>query len=237
MGIVRHLIVAFVFLLPTVTSALANDRLVVVELFTSQGCSSCPPADALIGTLAKRNDVLPLSVHVPYWNYIGWSDPFALPQATERQRAYAKQFNLRYVYTPQMVVSGQAQMTGSDHEALLNAIRSIDTASQPSVLVRDDSTGQIEVALSFVDAIEPMDVMFVAFDHHQQTRVLRGENRNRTLDNYNVVRLMQTIDQWNGDAKVIKTGINIKELPGDQYGAFVQGQKSKTIFAAGTMKP
>ena len=95
----------------------------VVELFTSQGCSSCPPADALLADLADRDDVLALSFHVDYWDYIGWKDPFASPQYTQRQRVYSQVFGKRYVYTPQMVVNGSFEMTGSDRAGVLKRIR------------------------------------------------------------------------------------------------------------------
>ena len=91
----------------------AAERKVVVELFTSQGCSSCPPADAYLGELAQRDDVLALSFHVDYWNYIGWRDPFSKRQWSARQRAYGDTLKRRYVYTPQIVVDGAAEAVGS----------------------------------------------------------------------------------------------------------------------------
>ncbi|HEV8025928.1 MAG TPA: DUF1223 domain-containing protein, partial [Stellaceae bacterium] len=95
---------------------------VVVELFTSQGCSTCPPADAYLGELASRPGVIALAFHVDYWNYIGWTDPFASKAATDRQRSYAKQLGLRYVYTPQMVINGTMEGVGSGREAITQLI-------------------------------------------------------------------------------------------------------------------
>src|SRR6266705_4449724 len=92
----------------------AEPRPVVVELFTSQGCSSCPPADALLGELAKRGDVLALGFHISYWDSLGWKDPLSSKSATERQKAYARHFTDGRVYTPQMVVDGTSEMVGSD---------------------------------------------------------------------------------------------------------------------------
>ena len=94
----------------------------VVELFTSQGCSSCPPADALLGKLSKRHDVLPLAFHVDYWDYIGWKDPYASKDATERQYGYGHALGLNMVYTPQMVIDGSQDVVGSDESAVLRAI-------------------------------------------------------------------------------------------------------------------
>src|SRR4051812_11073686 len=85
---------------------------VVVELFTSQGCSSCPPADEYLGELTRRKDVIPLAFHVDYWNYIGWVDPYATKEMTQRQKDYARALNQRYVYTPEMVVNGAAYEVG-----------------------------------------------------------------------------------------------------------------------------
>ncbi len=108
----------FLFLAALVAAAVparAADRPpIVVELFTSQGCNSCPPADAYLGALTKRPGLLPLAFHVDYWNYIGWADPFARPWAASRQRAYQKSLNERFVYTPQIVVNGAMQGVGSE---------------------------------------------------------------------------------------------------------------------------
>src|SRR5262249_1393689 len=98
------------------------DQPVVVELFTSQGCNSCPPADALLGKLARRKDVLPLAFHVDYWDYIGWKDPFASKEGTERQYNYGRALGLNMVYTPQMVIDGSQDAVGSDEGAVMRGI-------------------------------------------------------------------------------------------------------------------
>jgi hypothetical protein len=100
-------------------SASADTRPVVVELFTSQSCSSCPPADALLGELARRGDVVALGFHISYWDGVGWKDPFSSRSSTDRQRAYARLFGLGQVYTPQMVVDGDREMVGSDRDQVL----------------------------------------------------------------------------------------------------------------------
>ncbi|HLJ64950.1 MAG TPA: DUF1223 domain-containing protein, partial [Stellaceae bacterium] len=108
---------------PTLTHA-GDKPPVVVELFTSQGCNSCPPADAYLGELAARPDVLALSFHVDYWDYIGWTDPYSSKQATQRQRAYSHQMALRYIYTPQMVVNGTSEGVGSERQTIERLITS-----------------------------------------------------------------------------------------------------------------
>ena len=100
----------------------ADPRPIVVELFTSQGCSSCPPADALLGELARRSDVLALGFHISYWDSLGWKDPLSSPSSTERQKAYARHFTDGRIYTPQIVVDGTDEMVGSDRAAVLAAI-------------------------------------------------------------------------------------------------------------------
>ena len=104
-------------------SASADTRPVVVELFTSQSCSSCPPADALLGELARRGDVVALGFHISYWDGLGWKDPFSSRSSTDRQRAYARLFGLGQIYTPQMVVDGAREMVGSDRDQVLAAVR------------------------------------------------------------------------------------------------------------------
>src|SRR5277367_5521376 len=108
----KAILLVLALMLSSVAQA-GETRPVVVELFTSQGCNSCPPADAYLGELAKRPDVLALSLHVDYWDYIGWRDPFAQHAFTLRQRDYSHALSERYVYTPQMVINGQLQGVGS----------------------------------------------------------------------------------------------------------------------------
>ncbi|MBT3306373.1 MAG: DUF1223 domain-containing protein, partial [Alphaproteobacteria bacterium] len=112
--------------------------LTLVELFTSQGCSSCPPADAFLGELSKRSDVLALSVHVDYWDYIGWKDPFASPKNTERQRRYSKFLGMRYIYTPQLVIQGADHEVGSDRTKILAKIAKAAKLDQVAVGIRRD---------------------------------------------------------------------------------------------------
>src|SRR5713101_2054972 len=123
-------------LLGTTLAALptnAEPRPVVVELFTSQGCSSCPPADALLGELSRRAGVLALGFHISYWDRLGWRDPLSSSASTERQKAYARRLTGGQVYTPQLVVDGTSEMVGSDREAVLAALREAGEA-RPSAI-------------------------------------------------------------------------------------------------------
>lgn len=174
--------------------------LVVVELFTSQGCSSCPPADQYLGELAQEPGVLALSYHIDYWNYIGWTDPFAAKFATERQRAYARSLHLRYVYTPQMVVDGVAESAGSERPAIARLIAAAQQ-NAPHVKVTLDRRDDGEIAIH-VDAgatAEPATLWLVGFDGEHTTRILRGENEGQMLRDYQVVRSFAAIGTWRGE--------------------------------------
>lgn len=172
----------------------------VVELFTSQGCSSCPPADAYLGRLAKRPDIVALSFHVDYWDYIGWKDPFASHETTERQRAYARVLKQRYVYTPEMVVDGIGDDTGA--AAAVDTLLKQAAQRSPKRATPDlsrDAGGNLAIKLAaYRLESESADVLLVVYDRRQNTRVARGENGGRTLDNFNVVRRFETIRRWNG---------------------------------------
>jgi hypothetical protein len=172
----------------------------VVELFTSQGCSSCPPSDRQLGELSKRPDVLALSLHVDYWDYIGWKDPFASSANTERQRGYARTLKQRYVYTPEMVFGGMAHDPGSEPAKVAKMLRSASERAGTRVvpvLTRAAGNG-LAVTLPEAKLVTPCDVWLVTFDRQHQTQVPRGENKGATLTNYNVVRSLERLATWNG---------------------------------------
>jgi hypothetical protein len=177
-----------------VPPAIAAERPVVVELFTSQGCSSCPPADALLSTLADRPEVLALAFHVDYWNRLGWTDPFSGPWATARQTAYAAQMGSDQIYTPQAVIDGRSDIVGSDRAAMESAIAA--ARSEPAVAVVLTTSGsELQVA---VDPTAPTDAVLwlVGFDDRHDTPVRRGENAGKTLVDRNVVRSLTRLDGW-----------------------------------------
>lgn len=214
----------------------ASEQRIVVELFTSQGCSSCPPADALLGELLDVAAVLPLSVHVNYWDYIGWRDPFASAETTARQRTYAATFDLRYVYTPQAVVQGQHQFTGSDRKRLMSTIRSIDNANQPAMSLVTTAEGQARITLPVFDLEETVDILVFTFDRHHRTVIARGENRGRTLDNFNVVRHINRVGVWHGEKKTIDTGLQVRAGKVVGQAVLAQGQSTKRIYGAAEAK-
>lgn len=175
---------------------------IVVELFTSQGCSSCPAADRHLGELAKRSDLLPLSLHVDYWDYIGWKDPFASSANTERQRGYARTLRQRYVYTPEMVVGGLAHDPGYDMAKVGRMLRMAADRAGPRVspILTRVAGNAITVVMPETKLAPPCDVWLVTFDRRHNTAVSRGENKGTTAINYNVVRSFEKLGMWDGGA-------------------------------------
>jgi len=207
---------------------------VVVELFTSQGCSSCPPADALLTDLSRREDVLALSFHVNYWDYIGWKDPFASVAATERQRSYTRPFGLSYVYTPQMVIQGRRQMTGSDRRGVLEAVDREAALPRLKVEIGGDAGGATAV-LPARDGAEASTLWAVAFDYAHTTRIERGENGGRTLAYSNVVRDILRIGPWRGEAARVPLPMSELAAGRDAVALLVQEDNSGAILGAAVL--
>lgn len=181
---------------------------IVVELFTSQGCSSCPPADRLVGELAKRDDVLPLSFHVDYWDYLGWKDPFSSADYTLRQRDYRGQFGLRYIYTPQIVIGGTKQEVGSHRGKVLRAIEHVRARPMVAVSVAHPDEKSALVTIDAGPAPgRTATVWLFAYDKSHTTDIQRGENGGVKLANTNVVRAIRQIGKWDGRKTEIKVPI------------------------------
>jgi hypothetical protein len=174
---------------------------VLVELFTSQGCSSCPPADAFLSDLARRPDVVALAYHVDYWDRLGWRDPYSLREATARQRAYAAHLSGQ-VYTPEMVVQGREEAVGSDRdavEALVAAVRSRQNAALTPTIAATETQWRVTLPAGGAGA----HVELVTFDPRHVTSVPRGENQGRTLVDINVVRSIAALAEWSGESRTI----------------------------------
>lgn len=181
--------------------AVAQEQVVVVELYTSQGCSSCPPADELFEKLAERRDVVALALHVDYWDYIGWKDSFAKPQFTARQKAYAIAAGHRTLYTPQMVVQGEDHVVGYRPMEVTELIRQhLDRQAKATVKL----SLQGRVLTVSVDApagpIGPVVVQLVRFRPSQTVAIHRGENAGKTILYANVVTEWSRLADWDGSA-------------------------------------
>jgi len=198
--------------------ATAAERPVVVELFTSQGCSSCPPANAYLNELSKRpSDVLALAFHVTYWDYLGWKDPFSLKLATDRQERYGRRFG-DGSYTPEVVVDGSTGLVGSDRgdigQAIVKAKLGSSTFADVRVVTKDGKA-LIEVGAGQGTA----HVVLVGFDREHVTSIGRGENRGRTMAEANIVRSFRSVAEWSG-------------APIHLYEQFPQGEQVAVILEA-----
>jgi hypothetical protein len=177
----------------------AAERPVVVELFTSQGCSSCPPANAYLNEMSRgRRDVLALAFHVTYWDRLGWKDPFSLAAATDRQAVYGRRFG-DGSYTPEIVVDGAAGMVGSDRDAVEPAIENAKRNGPTAAAVNVTRNGE-QVAIEVGAGTGSGRILLIGFDHEHTTAIGRGENSGRTLTEANVVRSIRSVGQWSGAA-------------------------------------
>lgn len=172
----------------------------VVELFTSQGCSSCPPADSVLGDLAKRPDVIALGYHVDYWDYLGWKDTFGSRAFTDRQYAYAASFGSRSVYTPQAIVNGRADFNGGDGSSINSALRAMSrkgAGMTADVSVRREQNS-VFVNVNGQSGGKEVHVVVVSYAKAQPVRIERGENTGRSIVYANPVTRIDTIGMWHG---------------------------------------
>ena len=223
LGAIAVLFISSFSILPDAAAqdAQAARPAVVVELFTSQGCNSCPPADALLGELAGRPDVIALSLHVDYWDYIGWKDPFGSPMNTARQRRYAEELGLRYVYTPQMIVDGRINAVGSRRDEVLDAIERAGR-QRAGFDLRFVESGGGKVVIPAGTAPENGATIWLAvFDRSHETEIKRGENAGRKLRNTNVVRSFERLGTWMGERL---------EIPLDLAGAAARGRDGCAVI-------
>ncbi|HMD63299.1 MAG TPA: DUF1223 domain-containing protein [Stellaceae bacterium] len=207
----------------------AGERPIVVELFTSEGCSSCPPADALLAELAGRPDVLALSFHVDYWDRLGWKDPFSSPDATRRQHDYADLLGLGTVYTPQIVVDGTLQAVGSDRAEVERALGSArrNRNEVPVALAVDHGRAQLTLGPGGDGVVASL--LLIGFDRRHVTAVARGENGGRTLSHIDVVRSIEEVAQFDGRAKTFEVPIR---SPCDRVAAILQARDGRVIGVA-----
>ncbi len=209
---------------------------VVVELFTSQGCSSCPPADELLGELAQHDSVIALAHHIDYWDYIGWKDPFASKATTDRQRAYAKRLGLRYVYTPQMVVDGRIDVVGSRRGKVMDAIETAAKARKAVEVRFAPEDGKVVIPAGHAPD-GGAAVWLAVFDDKHETPVPSGENAGRTLEDYNVVRELTRIGTWRGERMEIAVDLGAAAARGrDGCAVIVQQHPAGPVLGATMMR-
>jgi hypothetical protein len=210
------------------THAQSPARPVVVELFTSEGCSSCPPADELLTELAgTRPDLLPLAFHVTYWNSLGWTDPFSLDAATARQEGYAHISAVGGVYTPQMVIDGTEDVVGSERDDVLQAVHEAAAHTGDAVPVRLERAGD-DVAIGVAAGTGVGTVWLVGYDARHRTPVGRGENAGRTLIESNIVRSLVAVADWRGTALDLHHAVP----SGERLAVLVQAKDGRILGAA-----
>jgi hypothetical protein len=203
----RFLII-FSFNIGFMCSAGAETRPVVLELFTSEGCSSCPPAELIVNELAQRPDVLPLSFHVDYWDDLGWRDRYSLASATERQRAYARALRRSSVYTPQAIIDGTRDIVGSQRSAVMDAVYGRRDGVATSVSV---SSGTIQIQVGGGSDAANAEVLLIGYLRQATTPIGRGENSGRTLKESNIVLWLHELGRWNG--KPLQFAMSVNKLP------------------------
>ena len=212
---------------------------VLVELYTSEGCSSCPPADRVLARLAKEQpnadaEIITLALHVDYWNYLGWKDEFSSALYSRRQNGYAERFRLDSIYTPQMVVDGQAQFVGSNFGQARQAIAEAVKNEKANIEISND-VNNLKVNISELPPHENSYVWLAIAENNLRTNVRRGENSGRTLEHVSVVRDLKLLGELAPTAKTfasetawqIQPNWNKKNL---KFVVFVQGKETKKVY-------
>lgn len=210
----------------------------VVELFTSEGCSSCPPADQAVADIVRTysSNVFVLGFHVDYWNDLGWTDTLSNPAYTQRQREYASVFQLRSIYTPQVVVNGKKELVGSDLFLLKKTVEKEISAGVPANLslhIKDIAEAVITVGWKTTGASLNDRLQVALLQLHAVTQVKNGENRGRLLQHINVVREFKTLEPGDKKEGVIRLKLPEGLSPADiQITVFIQDKNTKRIKAA-----
>jgi hypothetical protein len=237
------LLVAMAFAFGSQRPSAAPPTPVVVELFTSEGCESCPPADVLLQQLASTQPVtgaqiVPLSLHVDYWDQLGWKDRFSSAALTNRQRVYGARFNTESVYTPQMVVDGRSELVGSDGAAARKAIARAAALAHGSVRIALDGAQIIVTASDLPPHGDRADIVVAVTEDHLKSNVTRGENHGRTLTHTAVVHRLITIGEAAGRSADARTTIAIDpawKRDDIRIVAFVQERRGGAVLASATI--
>ena len=206
----------------------------VVELYTSQGCSSCPPADAYLTELSQEPGVIALALHVDYWDYIGWEDEFANAKFTDRQRAYAKASGSTTIYTPQMIIAGKDQAVGSDLAAVAGMIRRHQAAEDMVVLqlMRKGSTVLVRASARVALPV-PLVVQLVRYRPRALVAIKSGENAGRTIEYSNIVTSWSRVGMWNGASDL---NMDLPAPGSDAVVVILQDTGPGMIYAASQLK-
>lgn len=237
----RHITFAAVLICTSpiaLTAACAGEPRAVIELFTSQGCSSCPAADKLIGELAQDSSLLTMSLAVDYWDYLGWKDTLALHGHTNRQRAYAEARGDREVYTPQVVINGIVHVLGSDKAAIEKAIAQTRASAAPLTLpvTMTIADGKVTVTVPAAkDVHHSGEVWLCPITNATPVEIGRGENHGHTMTYHNVVRHWVKLGDWSGQAASFS--IPLADLPNTDYSLNDIDHLAVVVQSGGAAKP
>lgn len=218
----------------------AKPQPILVELYTSQGCSSCPPADAILGQIKGREDVVSLSFNVDYWDYIGWRDTLAKRENTLRQQAYEKVLPSHRVYTPQMVIDGVRDVVGNQRKDVLDAIaRRAAEAAGKRVSISLAQTGDtVEARIATMPGIKTPATVWLAHTLSSRTvNIANGENSGRVITYHNVVRGFSAVGKWSGEAVTLE--LPARGVPGetiDGVAVWVQAGDPGPVLGAAQIK-
>jgi len=208
------LVIGLIALAPAHAWAEHRSAPFVLELFTSQGCSSCPPADRLLKNYVDRSDIIALTMPVHYWDYLGWKDTFAIPRHARRQRAYARERGDGAVYTPQVVVNGRSHAVGSSSAQIDSAMSAIPASGRANIVPVSVSMSNGAVVIATGDApdglkIKDATIWFGMVQKTGMVSVRHGENSGRELTYYNIVRELSAVGMWDGTASKISIAKDI----------------------------
>ncbi|MBL4749376.1 MAG: DUF1223 domain-containing protein [Amylibacter sp.] len=215
----------------TMAVAAEDGSLIVVELYTSEGCASCPPADKLLAELSKRDDVLALALHVDYWDYLGWKDIFSIAKFTDRQEYYNMVLGSKYrLVTPQMIFQGQSYVAGARPKKVAAQMESLEQQVDKVDLKVKKQGRDFSVSINPIGADMPMaDVFIVQYKPNVVTQVKSGENRGKTLNHTNIVTSWERVGSWDGE-RDWKISTSLAE--GVYAAVIVQVEHSGPILAA-----
>jgi hypothetical protein len=210
-----------------------SEQGVLVELYTSQGCSSCPPADELMGELVDMPGVIGLALHVDYWDYIGWKDTFGQEKFSERQRNYAHAAGDKMIYTPQIIVNGGARMVGNPAAPVVNAISAAASAPKDVTLTLQREGGQVVITGSTGHPLPAgTTVQLVHYAPQQNVAIERGENAGLTVNYRNVVTSWQKLGEWTGSGALNMTA----DAGSGPLVVLVQSAGPREVLAAARLK-
>ena len=214
---------------------------IVIELFTSQGCSDCPAADKLVTELAKRKDVIALSLPITYWDMLGWRDTYATDANTQRQKSYATAMNHSGIYTPQMIIDGRLDVVGNQRDRVLAALsaRSSDGYAEMSVPISiGTASGRVEIAIPAIKTKTKTSATIWVMRTLAQgaVNVEQGENRNHQLTYTNIVRDLQRAGEWNGEAMKIDLPMTLAKTRHDGVVVILQARDYGPVLGAALLR-